>query len=190
MARACSPSCCPMPPMRAWPPAGPAAGRFGDRAYLALTLRRRPGDAVRLQGAGDAGRRPRGCRPSPPATCSTTSRSAASCRTSSPASATAAPSTRLASGASAPPTGTCSAPEEMARLFRRHPEAVARTLRNRWSAAGFPGRAALPVPGRGRGPGADPAADAGAADLGGRAPRATRTACRTTSRRSSVTSCG
>ena len=54
---------------------------FADRAYLALTLHRRPNDAVRLQTARRPGTARRASRPSPPATCCITCRSAASCRT-------------------------------------------------------------------------------------------------------------
>jgi len=53
---------------------------FGDRAYLALTLRRRPGDAVRLRELADLRRSP-GCQRSRPATCCITCRSGGSCRT-------------------------------------------------------------------------------------------------------------
>ena len=53
---------------------------FAERAHLALTLRRRPGDAVRLRGTWPTGRRPPVFQPSSLGTCCTTRRSAACCR--------------------------------------------------------------------------------------------------------------
>ena len=58
----------------------------GERGHLALTHRRRPGEAKRLH-ALDALARRHGLRASPPATCSTTARTSACSRTWSPRSA-------------------------------------------------------------------------------------------------------
>ena len=80
-------------------------------------------------------------------------------------------------------------PNEMARLFARHPEAVARTLeiveRCRFSLA----RSSLPVSRGGRGPGADAAADVGEAGLGERAATLSGGRCRRMSNGSCGTSC-
>ena len=94
---------------------------FGDRAWCAFSLARRPDDATRLRAieraARDARRRPR----SPPATCSTTRRRGASCRTWSPASGKAARSTLPASGASARSTATSSRPRRWRGCSRATP---------------------------------------------------------------------
>ena len=52
------------------------ADGFGDRGYLALTLRRRPNDQLRIHERASA------CRRSRPTTCSSTNRTGASFRTS------------------------------------------------------------------------------------------------------------
>ena len=61
--------------------------------------------------------------------CSITRPSGARCRTSSPASASTSPSTRPAACSKPMPSGISKSPHEMARLFRRAPEAIDRTLR-------------------------------------------------------------
>ena len=104
------------------------ATEFAGRAYLALTLRRRPGRRHAADRAVRHGRSSRSGRPSCSATCSITCRNGVSCRTSSPASGTAAPSTTRASGVSATPTRHLREPSETARLYADHPDALARTL--------------------------------------------------------------
>jgi error-prone DNA polymerase len=100
---------------------------FGNRAYLALTLRRRPGDAVRLRALEDLAR---AARVAPVATGDVLYH---------------VPERRILQDVVTCIRAGCTindagfrrtrsadrhlkAPEEMARLFRRHPEAVARTL--------------------------------------------------------------
>jgi len=78
---------------------------FAGRCYLALGVRRRPGTRCGCA-SSPTWRKPRGCRPSSPATCCSMSWSGGSCTTWSPASARAAPSTTPGSAASASPTGT------------------------------------------------------------------------------------
>ena len=77
---------------------------FGDRAYMALTLRRRPNDQLRLHRRCRIWRCRRGCRLSSPMTYCFTSRRAASCRMSSPASGIIARSTMPASAVNGTPT--------------------------------------------------------------------------------------
>ena len=54
---------------------------FGDRAYMALSLRRRPNDQLRLFELSNLATSMRRARPSSPTTCCSTSQAAASCRT-------------------------------------------------------------------------------------------------------------
>jgi error-prone DNA polymerase len=79
------------------------AEAFRDRAYLALTLRRRPNDSLRLHDLSTMA-----ARAGVPTVVTNDVLfhvpAGASCRMSSPASATAAPSTTPASAASAMPT--------------------------------------------------------------------------------------
>jgi error-prone DNA polymerase len=76
---------------------------FGDRATLALTLRRRPNDALRLYELSKLAARA-GVPTVVTNDVSSISQCGASCRMSSPASGTIAPSTKPGSGASVMPT--------------------------------------------------------------------------------------
>ena len=141
---------CPTRPMRRAETAlAQMADIFGERAHLALTHRRRPGDAARLH-ALDALARRYGVRASPPATCSTISPTSACSRTSSPRSATNARSTSSASAASASPTAISSAPEEMERRFPDLPDAVRATRRHRRALHLLAARIELPISRRDR----------------------------------------
>ncbi len=119
---------------------------FPGRAYLALTLRRRPGDAVRLRELADMAQAAR-----------------------VPTVATGdvlyhVPQRRILQDVLTCIREGCTieqagfrrertldrhlkSPEEMARLFARHPEAVARTLEIVEQLPVFPGRSPLPVSG-------------------------------------------
>ena len=77
---------------------------FGDRAYLALTLRRRPGDPLRLHDLSNLAAQAARCDGRRPTTCCSTSPTAASCRMWSPASAQGCTIDEPGFGASAMPT--------------------------------------------------------------------------------------
>jgi error-prone DNA polymerase len=99
---------------------------FGDRAYLALTLRRRPNDQLRLHELSNLAAQMR----VPTVVTNDVlfhEPGGASCRMSSPASATTSPSTSSAS-ARTPCRPLSQAAGGDAPAVRRYPEALARTL--------------------------------------------------------------
>ena len=160
---------------------------FGDRAYMALIRRFAPNEHLRLWQVEQAAQAP-ACRPSPWATCSTTIhrrrmlQDVVSC---------------IRQGCTIDEAGFrlerhadrfLKDPAEMARLFERHPEAVARTQRDRRPLQLLARRIALPVPER-DGAGRDRAGEAGAPDLGGRQAALSGRRSRSRSRRSCGTSC-
>ena len=104
------------------------ADTFGERAHLALTLRRRPRDQLRLHQLAAMAAAGAACAPSSPTTCCSTCPAGASCRMSSPASGTAAPSMTLGFRRERHADRYLKPPAEMQRLFARYPEALARTL--------------------------------------------------------------
>ena len=87
---------------------------------------------------------------------------------SSPASATTSPSTTLGVRRERHADRYLKPPEEMHRLFARYPEALARTLEIAERCRFSLDELAYQYPEERDDPGADAAADAGAADLGGR----------------------
>ncbi len=96
---------------------------FGDRAHLALTHRRRPGEAKRLH-ALDALARRHGLAASPPATCSTTAPTSACSTTSSPRSASICTIDELGFRRERFADRHLKSPKEMERRFQSFPDAV------------------------------------------------------------------
>ena len=117
------------------------------------------------------------CRWWRPATCRCTCARASRCRTCSPPCAKASRWPSAASRCSPTPSGTCARALRLAELYP--PELLANTLAVAGALQLHPRASCeLRVPARDRAGRRDAGADAGAQDLGGRARRVTRTACR------------
>ena len=102
------------------------AKTFGDRAYMALTLRRRPNDQMRIHELNNLAQRIPARDRRYQRRAVSRARRDASCRTSSPASGTMSPSTRPASAVSGMPTDISSR--------RRRWHGCSRAIRKRWRA--------------------------------------------------------
>ena len=146
---------------RARPPLSAAAATSPAPCCSAATMRARLALARQSRDADE------GAAWSPPTTCTITCPSGGRCTTWSPPSASAAPSRSWASAASPAPSAISSQPEEMERLFRRHPHAIERIAGDRRALPLLARSAHLPVsrPVRGR---RDADAEARAPHLGGR----------------------
>ena len=170
-ARASSPSCSATMPDEAPErrPGAAAGAPSATAAYMALIRRFAPNEHLRLQ-AVEAGRRRR------PGADGRDGRRALP--SSEPAHAAGrghlhpaqdAPSTQAGFRLERHADRYLKDPDEMARLFERHPDAVARTLEIVGALPLLPRRAALPVPDRDHRRRRDRAGDPRAPDLGGRA---------------------